>query len=273
VARSAFAAAVQPVVAAVRATAAANEDADEAAAAAAAAAAAPPTPGFGVSFADDAAGQGQQQHYEGQGLPSEHLLTVMLTVAEFGAAGLAAESAAALREIAMDAGAQLALAEAGWEGGESASVAAAAAADRHASVVWRAALQALADVAAGDHPGWRLNLSLASSSFSCPPQPALDALFGVLVAFPEGLPSSAWTDASAFAVQPLLDLDGRREKIIAAAAAGDRSEDLAVAAVAAADWSATRARHVLVPLCQLCAASRSARSALLQPLVGAVHVV
>ena len=101
-----------------------------------------------------------------------------------------------------------------------------------------------------------------------PPKPALDALFGVLASFPDGLPARAWAVAADVAVKPLVDLESRRKKIkmdsgkIRSGAIGSHA--------AAADWASSRVEPVLVSLCTLCSGSRVARAALLTPLIEAL---
>ena len=222
---------------------------------------------------------------DGRGLPRAMLSTAVSAVGAFcRSPGLVAEAAATLREIATDAGAQLALVESlggGVGAGVTSADSGATSADASsraeaAAVTWRSALECLARVAAGDDPESESSAPRNKGDgvpVNTHMQPALESLFGALAAFPEGLPRSAWTDAAAVAVTPLLDLAGRRETLLekftsVAAPDGRRPGDLrAAAAAAAAEWCAARAQHVLVPLCRLCASSRSARSALLRPLL------
>ena len=158
--------------------------------------------------------------------------------------------------------------------------------------VWREALGALSAVAAGDRPSPSPASSPASEGPDAPRRSktrahrrspsasadassgsnprenvplrascahALDALFGALACFPEGLPSSLWDDAARVAVTPLIDLDARREKMGAATRTWETT------AAAAAEWAAIRAERTLVPLCRLLESSRAARRALLAP--------
>ena len=227
------------------------------------------------------------------GVPSALTASAIRLVAElaFSSHGkaLAGKTAAALREIAMDAGTQLAIEHARAEDGDLAAAEGgdSAGASPAAFLAWRAALRALAECAAGDWPGDAADdvvvgaaaaktagtntVTPAPGTLSSPPpppKPALDALFGVLASFPDGLPARAWAVAADVAVKPLVDLESRRKKIkmdsgkIRSGAIGSHA--------AAADWASSRVEPVLVSLCTLCSGSRVARAALLTPLIEAL---